>query len=114
MPSKTLDGTNPDGTPHFHVDLSDHPGMQDPDVTKHTHLIVMTPVPLNGEVSVTDGTQYDLSETWQAVPLEHVDELAILIHEATRAAGFTTDPAPTVGPLQAARDAFVAAGTAET
>jgi hypothetical protein len=110
MVSKNKIGTTPDGLDQFNYDFSDHPGMQDPDITKHTHVLVKTPIPLNGSVTLDSGNAYDLSEDWLAVPVEDIDALAIKVHTVAKAAGLTPDPVPTVGPVQQARDAFIAAG----
>lgn len=109
MSIKTKIGVDANGMDRFQYDLSDHPGMQCPDVTKHTHLIVMTG-PLAGSVSVPDGTSYDITDTYIAVPIEHVDDVSAKIHEVALAAGLTDQPVPAVGPLLAARAEFVAAG----
>jgi len=107
---KTKTGVNPDGSDHFTYDFSDHPGMQDDDVTKHTHVLIITPDGINGTVSTADGTTYDLSDKWIAVATEHADEVAANIHTTALALGYTADQVPSVGPIQAARDAFLAAG----
>ena len=109
-PTTTQSGTNPDGSPHYVVDLSDHPGMQGEDITQHTHLIVMTPDTFNGAVTTADGTTYSVAPKYIAVPVEHIDEVVGLIHGVGQTLGLVDTPPPAVGPVQAARDAFVSAG----
>lgn len=110
MVSKTKIGLTPEGLDRFQYDFSDHPGMQGTDVTQHTHVLVKTPEPLNGSVTVPSGNSYDLSEHWLAVPVTDVDDLVIQVHTVAKSAGLTPDPVPTVGPIAEARAAFVAAG----
>jgi hypothetical protein len=115
VPTKTKTGfVFDDGTEQWHYDFAAHPGFRNAegepelDVTKHTHVMVKTPMPLNGTITV-NGHDYDLSEHYLAVPIEDVDHLAIATHEACRTTGFTTDPTPTTGPLAAAKAAWDAA-----
>ena len=110
MVSKNRIGTTAEGLDRFEYDFSDHPGMQGEDVTAHTHVLVKTPEPLNGSVTVASGNSYDLSEDWLAVPIEDVDDLVIQVHAVAKAAALTPEPVPTVGPIAEARAAFVAAG----
>lgn len=105
-PTTTQSGTNPDGSPHYVYDFSGHPGMQGEDITQHTHLLVITPDAFNGNVTTSDGTQYSVAPKFIAVPIEHVDEVAGLIHGVGQALGLVDTPPPAVGPVQAAYNAF--------
>lgn len=111
MVAKTRIGVDPvTGLDIYEYDLSDHPGMQDPDVTKHTHVIHKTPVGFAGTVTLEDGTTYDLSDDYIDVPIEHSDEVELKAHAVALATGLTTDVLPEKGAIQTARDAFIAAG----
>lgn len=117
MPIKTQplndDGTprtNGDGSLRPHYDFHDHQGMQDPDVAKHSHVLIKTPDGMDGTVTASDGTVYSIADHYIAVPVVHVDEVLIAIHKSAQALGLTNDEPPAIGPLQAARNAFIAAG----
>ncbi len=114
-PTKVRIGTKADGSPHYFYDFTGHPGMAaaEGDFLGHlanTHVIVGTPIPLQGIVTVADGTRYDLADECFAVPLEHVDELALKTHETLLATGLVEgEPMPELGPLAAAKAAWDAA-----
>ena len=99
-PRKTLVGKLPDGTDQYHYDFTGHPDF-DPSKSadEQTHVMVAPSIPLTGKVTV-QGTEYDLSEGWHAVPREHVDELVRAMHTAGAAAGLTPDPVAGAQPAE--------------
>lgn len=86
---KTLRGTNPDGTPHFHYELTQEEFDAGYTVAFHTGPI------LTGTISLgeADNAIYDVTEACIPVKAEHVGHLHIAIHRAHHAAGRHLDVA---------------------
>lgn len=69
---KTYLGDNPDGTPHF---LHEWPGLN---ADGETHALMLTGQ-MRGDVTLSDGTTYNVTNHTIGVRLEHADELTGLI-----------------------------------
>jgi hypothetical protein len=84
---KQQEGSNPDGTPHWHYTL-----------TQEEHdagYAALFTGPIAGTLSLPDGAAYDVSEDCIPVKAEHVGELHLAIHRAHHAAGrFLDVPLP--------------------
>ena len=83
MPKKTYIRDNPDGTPYFNYDFS-------ADLNPETHSVVLTG-PISGPITLSDGTQYNVTDFCIPVLNEHVDELTTAIAQAHADNG-TFDP----------------------